>query len=426
VVINIKVPYYQDEAVTIYLGDCVEVMADMPENSVDAIVTDPPYGLEFMGKEWDKFGGRPVGDGYEGNGGMKRYFKGNKPVYEAGLSYQTWTTQWATQALRVLKPGGYLLAFGGTRTYHRLVCGLEDAGFEIRDTICWLYGSGFPKNLDISKQIDKMAGAEREVLGQGKYANKGRRIDNRVYSKATPSDQEVITTPSTEAAKEWQGWGTALKPAFEPIVVARKPISEKNVALNVLKWGTGGMDIDGARIGKENHIVHGKQAGHFQPGSGETIKDYHQVQGRWPANVILDEEAARVLDEQSGESETKRIEKPSDCRGNTWGGTIQTHRGPRGHTDSGGASRFFYCAKASSSERGKGNVHPTCKPVKLMEYLVKLVSREGATILDPFAGSMSTVLAAVALGRECIAIEQSEDYCEILRNRCRQMAMDLR
>lgn len=392
-------------------GDCIEVMAGMPENSVDAVVTDPPYGLEFMGKEWDRlqgsFGriegkdmtlpsitgsirnikcpdcGKWVYDHYPRNclcGGTVRLKM---------RTMQDWHTQWATQALRVLKPGGYLLAFGGTRTYHRLVCGLDDAGFEIRDSVLWLYGQGFPKNLDIGKKLP-----------------------------------------------EWAGWGTALKPAHEPICVARKPLSEKNVVLNVLRWGTGGIDIDGSRIAHQSEEDRNSATPqgrvirkNFAPGQGlkgiETNRP-DTSKGRWPANVILDEEAAAMLDEQSGEGKGtirqptgKMILDPSDG----WNPNSMIDQTVRGFADSGGASRFFYCAKASSKERGEGNNHPTCKPIKLMEYLIKLVSREGATILDPFAGSGSTILAAEALGRKCIAIEQSEEYCEITSKRCRQICL---
>jgi len=335
----------------------------------------------------------------------------------------------------VLKPGGYLLAFGGTRTYHRLVCGLEDAGFEIRDTICWLYGSGFPKNLDISKQIDKMAGAEREVIGslQGGSAMNLRGQNPRPWHERQKErgGEYDITAPATEAAEEGQGWGTALKPAFEPIVVARKPLSEKNVASNVLKWGTGGLDIDGSRIDyqsdsdKDSATPQGKctaksgaLAGGVQHNGERSNFERPDSKGRWPANVILDEEAGAMLDEQSGElkpgGNISGLE-PSKPAKNVYG-EYERHVW-QSHNDSGGASRFFYCAKANPKERGKGNVHPTCKPIALMEYLVKLVSRQGAVVLDPFAGSMSTVLACVALGRKCIAVEQNEEYCEMLKNR---------
>lgn len=413
-------------------GDCIEVMAGMPENSVDAIVTDPPYGLEFMGKEWDRLWDKRAHDDSKRMGTSTVR---NNPTLRAGPVAQLWHTQWATQALRVLKPGGYLLAFGGTRTYHRLVCGLEDAGFEIRDTICWLYGSGFPKNLDISKQIDKMAGAEREVVGQKIRGDvQSAKATGSTYAVAEANRNnkaifgygvENITAPATEAAKEWQGWGTALKPAFEPICVARKPLSEKNVALNLLKWGTGGMDIDGSRVEAPEGLIKGgctKYGGVFGSGQSVTNPEGHP-QGRWPANVILDEETAAMLDEQSGESKSPNAYSPSVNRADASMFGIGGVHHNKEFGDSGGASRFFYCAKASSKERGKGNNHPTCKPIKLMEYLIKLVSREGATILDPFAGSGSTILAAEALGRKCIAIEQSVEYCETMKGRCRQMVL---
>lgn len=447
-------------------GDCIEVMAGMPENSVDAVVTDPPYGLSFMGKEWDKFKPTEIEKSYKLV--HKIDYKDGVPIqrtkaewvtrdsgartvgsYDLSLNgnrgFQDWCQQWATQALRVLKPGGYLLAFGGTRTSHRLVCGLEDAGFEIRDTICWLFGSGFPKNLDISKQIDKMAGAEREVIGQkvrGDVQQAKTTGSTYAVAEANRNNEAIfgygvenITAPATEAAKEWQGWGTALKPAFEPICVARKPLSEKNVASNVLRWGTGGIDIDGSRIGLNGGTARSHQADFPAEGIKGQVhatrgwRTGHQQleinKGRWPANVILDEEAAAMLDEQSGERSAGAFPgKANVPSGKGYeGGWGPANNPERIDMDKGGASRFFYCAKASSKERGKGNNHPTCKPLKLMEYLIKLVSREGATILDPFAGSGSTILAAEALGRKCIGIEQSGEYCEIASNRCRQICL---
>ena len=290
--------YHQDENATIYNGDCIEVMALLPENSVDAVVTDPPYGLEFMGKEWD-------------------------------ITDQQFHQQWAEQALRLLKPGGFMLAFGGTRTSHRLVCGIEDAGFEIRDTVMWLYGSGFPKSLDVSKQIDKMAGAEREVVGE-MIAPDGQAYSKRQPKQWTPQFKDyaqqnapppMITKPSTPEAQHWQGWGTALKPAFEPICVARKPLLEKNVASNVLKWGTGGIDIDGSRVGvdRNNERQYDKEnaSGNTQSKEVNSFgfigirKDEWLNKGRWPANVILEctcdephtdpDCPCYMLDEQSGE-----------------------------------------------------------------------------------------------------------------------------
>lgn len=397
------------------IGDCVEQMRTLDADSVDAIVTDPPYGLEFMGKAWDGFG--------------------------TPLGFQTWTEQWAREALRVLKPGGHLLAFGGTRMYHRLAAGIEDAGFEIRDTLMWLYGSGFPKSLDVSKAIDKAAGAEREVIigagrsniGTGKHGT-GASIYSQVLVDGT-NQQTVrnnLSIPSTEAAKKWEGWGTALKPAVEPIVLARKPLIG-TVAENVLTHGTGALNIDASRIGyksqadKDNALAgdafkrkNTKDKGWSRPWMEDADK-IAQINreakeraqgGRWPANILLDEEAAALLDEQSD-----------------------------------GASRFFYVAKASRAERNKGledrhgffqkklygaggqsldgvsdstatrNIHPTVKPVDLMRYLIRLVTPKGGIVLDPFMGSGTTAVAAIEEGVNWIGCEREPEYVAIIEAR---------
>jgi len=240
-------------------GNNLDILPTLADNSIDSIVTDPPYELGFMGKKWDS----------------------------SGIAYSVELWQ---QCLRVLKPGGHLLSFGGTRTYHRVAVAIEDAGFELRDSIAWLYGSGFPKSLDVSKAIDKAAGAEREVIGNYIAPDGGRRTGGNTFSVGKEPDgrpEGLLTAPSTPEAQQWQGWGTALKPAFEPVIVARKPI-EGTVANNVLKWGTGGLNIDGSRIGTEQRNMTIKETGfgtnfmddNWQP-SG---KSYDKtVQGRWPA-----------------------------------------------------------------------------------------------------------------------------------------------
>jgi len=437
-------------------GDCIEHMKELPENSVDAIITDPPYGLEFMGKEWDKFKeGKNIAGG---NTGANTPYARSKPlnsVYQYQLSdkreMQNFFFGWATECLRVLKAGGFLLSFGGTRTYHRLVCGIEDAGFEIRDTIMWLYGSGFPKSLNIGKQIDKIQGNVGEIIGRkiqrvdgttrNSQPNGGFMKDN-IITKKSDGYIDVI-----KINNEWEGWGTALKPACEPIVVARKPLSEKNVALNVLKWGTGGINIDACRVGNRKDTRHGggKSSEHIQQLNPD-VKGYELPQGRFPANIILDEEAGKMLDEQSGISNSKRsLMKGGKQDTIAYGdyGKIETERG---HNDSGGASRFFYCAKASKSERNYGcenlegkpidiqqphnskdleeryamkfkNNHPTVKPVSLMEYLVKLVSKPKAIILDPFIGSGTTAIACLKLNRFFIGIEKEPKYIKIANAR---------
>jgi site-specific DNA-methyltransferase (adenine-specific) len=373
-------------------------MKTLEADSVDAIVTDPPYGLEFMGKEWDGFG--------------------------TPLGFQTWSEQWAREALRVLKPGGHLLAFGGTRMYHRLAAGIEDAGFEIRDTLMWLYGSGFPKSLDVSKAIDKAAGAEREVTGlkDGTAAVSESGIGAAAVGVKQQKIQVSITAPSTEAAKKWQGWGTALKPAVEPIVLARKPLIG-TVAANVLTHGTGALNIDASRIGTEQ--IETGRAGR----SGSSSFSHSSIgskmaphTGRWPANILLDEEAAALLDEQSGErptGEVKPYTRDSDNRrvySGTWGNDMKFER----EASSGGASRFFYVAKASRSERDAGlerNIHPTVKPVALMKYLIRLVVPKGGVVLDPFLGSGTTAVAAIEEGVEWIGCEREPEYVEIIKAR---------
>ena len=400
----------------IYNMDCLDGMKLLDDNSVDSIVTDPPYGLSkepniievlthwlndeeykhpskgFMGKEWDSFVPGPA----------------------------IWK-----EVFRVLKPGGHLLCFAGTRTYDLMCMSIRLAGFEIRDCIQWLYGSGFPKSHDISKAIDKKLGAERKVLGASpnwRESKRDREKDGKMEVRG--KNAGLITEPATPEAQEWNGWGTALKPANEPIVLARKPISEKTIAENVLKWGTGGLNIDGCRIGTEEIKTYGKRKG--QGVSLEWSKytspegyEGETHQGRFPANVILDEEAGRMLDEQSGITKSGKVKTDKEA----YEGTSNTGflRGKstsqNQHGDTGGASRFFYCAKASKKERGEGNNHPTVKPVKLIEYLITLITPPNGTVLDPFFGSGTTGIAAVNLGFNYIGIELDEHYVEIARRR---------
>lgn len=373
----------------IYNGNCLNEMKRLADNSVSAIVTDPPYGLSFMNKHWD---------------------------YDVP-SIEIWK-----EALRVLKPGGHLLSFGGTRTYHRMVVAIEDAGFEIRDQIQWIYGSGFPKSHNIDKAIDKMAGAEREVIGEKTFSDGSKARKTQNLGTAVFNDPEsrasnlVITAPSTDSAKQWQGWGTALKPANEPIVVARKPLDRgMTIAQNVLKYGTGALNIDETRIGTDE--IESGRSGHTGFCTPAESTDNKQFSiGRWPANVIFDEEAAAMLDEQSGVLNSGKPGK----RKKEWTGYatgLKTLGQESGFGDSGGASRFFYCAKASRRERGENNCHPTIKPIKLMEYLIKLVTPPNGIILDPFMGSGSTGVATKNLGVNFIGIEMNEEYFEIAKKR---------
>lgn len=386
----------------IYAGNNLEVLPELQSNSVDSIVCDPPYELGFMGKSWDN----------------------------SGIAYSVELWQ---QCLRVLKPGGHLLAFGGTRTWHRLAVAIEDAGFEIRDNIAWLYGSGFPKSHNVALGIDKKNG----------HANRGRAIPTASKYQATDIEEEnKLTSNPVEAyeaksdeAKQWEGWGTALKPAHEPIVVARKPLIG-TVAENVLKHGVGGLNIDATRIGFANEEDRKESTSKNQhadfgtaPLAGNnTYGDYSMIQpknydpvGRWPANIILDEHTAELLDEQSD------------------------------------ASRFFYVAKASKRDRNEGlehlpleevafgghgnnepdgmtqqlihaprqNFHPTVKPTALMQYLIRLVTPEGGVVLDPFAGSGSTGKAAILEGKRFIGIELTSEYLPIIEGRLKHAYLTL-
>jgi site-specific DNA-methyltransferase (adenine-specific) len=386
----------------IYEGDCLELMKMLPDKYFDLLITDPPYELNFMGKGWDKTG--------------------------IANDVNMWK-----EALRVLKPGGYLLSFGGTRTYHRMTCGIEDAGFEIRDCIMWIYGSGFPKSLNIGKQIDKIQGNEREVVGKYQHPDGNKRNcklgqNENCYGKYGAIDFEHSIDKGTS---EWEGWGTALKPAVEPIVVARKPLSEKNVALNVLKWGTGGINIDESRVGTDGGSINEGEPNYKNNVYGEGLgglKTTSNNIGRFPANVIFDEEAGQMLDEQSGVSNSKQslMGMGLDTDDTIYGKGNPDFKSIRGHNDKGGASRFFYCAKASKSERNFGldgsipikkNNHPTVKPISLIEYLIKLVSREGSIILDPFLGSGTTAVACLKLNRKFIGIEKEPDYVKIAEER---------
>ena len=381
----------------IYNMDCLEGMKLLDDNSVDSIVTDPPYELGFMGKAWDS----------------------------TGIAYNV--DMWK-ECLRVLKPGGHLLSFGGSRTYHRMACAIEDAGFEIRDQIMWIYGSGFPKSHDISKAIDKKLGTYVE----GKLLPSSRTTGASATGIATTFRKKTASNPQAPEAQQWDGWGTALKPANEPIVLARKPISEKTIAENVLKWGTGGLNIDGCRIPanwKEEYppswFTSGKSKENAKDywGKGNikknTVADRISDKGRFPANVILDEEAGKLLDEQSGNLKSggtrpNGINKSERSWKNTSKEIIANNYIP---PSEGGASRFFYCAKASRKERGEGNNHPTVKPIKLMEYLITLITPPNGIVLDPFIGSGTTAIAALNTGRFFIGIEKEEKYVEIARKR---------
>lgn len=394
---------------TIHHGDCLAVLSVMPDNSVDSIVTDPPYGLSFMGKKWD---------------------------YDVP-SVEIWA-----ECLRVLKPGGHLLAFAGTRTQHRMAVNIEDAGFEIRDMISWVYGSGFPKSLDVSKAIDKAAGAEREVVGPGRRHNSKRCAVAHGDSERLAGGVPDITAPATDSARQWDGWGTALKPALEPITMARKPL-DGTVAANVLAHGTAALNINGCRISfadaqDEKESKQKNQHGDFGSGHrtnnvfGKDTKDRENYApaGRWPANLIHD-----------GSDEVRALFPESSVTGS--------------------AARFFYCPKASKKDRDEGleqmeqatasemvnradgsagmnspragagrtagarNHHPTVKPTELMRYLCRLITPPSGVVLDPFMGSGSTGKAALREGFTFIGIEREADYLPLARARLAAEVLDL-
>ena len=400
------------------LGDCLDKLKELDDNSVDSIVTDPPYGLSFMGKKWD---------------------------YDVP-SVEIWE-----ECMRVLKPGGHLLSFAGSRTYHRMAVRIEDAGFEIRDQIMWIYGSGFPKSMDISKQIDKRAGVERKVIGTTK--GKGGENLNKLSREGKGDSDNAkgmgayglgakqitidipLTAPATDEAKQYEGWGTALKPAHEPIVMARKPIAEKTVADNILEYGTGCINIDGCRVefvsdadraestNKNQHADFGSTMG-----TNQIYGDYSMLEpqnynppGRFPANIIFDEEAGKLLDEQSGTSKSTggRSGNKNGVGSNgiygQYNGEVRDEN--PGFGDVGGASRFFYCPKTSKKDRDVDNIHPTVKPTDLMAYLVRLVTPKGGVVLDPFMGSGSTGKAAVREGMQFVGIERESEYFDIAEAR---------
>ena len=489
---------------TLILGDCLDKLRELPDNSVDSIVTDPPYGLGkepdalamltdwietghhdvkgrgFMGKEWDAFVPQP----------------------------QVWH-----ECLRVLKPGGHLLAFAGTRTQDLMTLGLRLAGFEIRDVVAWVYGSGFPKSLDVSKAIDKQGGGEgmpendrkafaaelrekREAAGVSRqelaswfpqYLEVTKNWERQDVGFRVPSepdyqilvdrlgvseswrirvrledkrrlisedlqdrrgDETVIGlghsgkewAATTDAAKQWDGWGTALKPALEPITLARKPL-EGTVAGNVLKWHTGALNIDGCRVETSENLNGGAYAENLNGGAyaekghcaesqslrqgsgmnqpGKTVgKEFQQPQGRWPANLIHDgsDEAVAGFPHAKGQQGAVGPQHGAKKSVNAYGDYGPRDQfEPRG--DTGSAARFFYCAKASRSDRGEGNNHPTVKPTDLMRYLCRLITPPGGKILDPYLGSGSTGIAAQEEGFEFVGIERDEKYFQIARER---------
>jgi site-specific DNA-methyltransferase (adenine-specific) len=420
-------------------GDNIELLRELEENSVDSIVTDPPYGLSFMNKKWD---------------------------------YDVPSTEFWKEVYRVLKPGGHVLSFGGTRTYHRMVVNMEDAGFEIRDQIQWLYGSGFPKNHNIGKAYDKKMDNDREVVGKDKSGVSSRGFQS--LENTTSGEYDI-----TKGNSPYEGWGTALKPANEPICLARKPLSEKTIVDNVIEWETGGMNIDECRVGLldgENTGRNNKDGDNGWKNSsggknGNKLREDEGLEllGRWPANVILecicdevikgekgevinrypggttfggdkkinDEVVGtwfndkgdihtnpncpcRLLDEHSGERKVGKGKRSGGFQEGYIDGEVKNRVENEGYNDSGGASRFFYSAKVSKKERNMGienNNHPTIKPVSLMAYLCRLITPKGGVVLDPFMGSGSTGISALLEDFNFIGMEMDEEYFKIAESR---------
>jgi site-specific DNA-methyltransferase (adenine-specific) len=430
-------------------GDCLEVLKDLPGDSIDAVVTDPPYGLSQHSPEdvqvclhaW--LNGKPF------------------ETTRGGFMGKTWDS-WVPgpeiwkEVFRVLKPGGHALVFAGTRTVDLMGIALRLAGFETRDMVAWVYGSGFPKSLDVSKAIDKAAGAEREVVGFRKDAfgdaESSETEDGRnLWGKPSTKQVELRSNdPVTEAARKWEGWGTALKPALEPVLLVRKPLIG-TVAENVLKHGTGAINVDGCRVPTDwsdrpdswKRSGYGKKPTTSMFGSGGTGIDTSK--GRWPSNFLLDEGAAVLLDDLTGDRPSTLTGREDPTRshhpvssadnygliGSRWGGKKTQGRL---YADSGGASRFFYCAKASSEDREEGleglassdseegsrkNTHTTVKPTELMRYLCRLVTPPNGVVLDPFMGSGSTGKAAVLEGFNFVGVERESEYMKIADSRIR-------
>jgi DNA modification methylase len=398
-----------DGKVTLLCGDCRDAIKTLPDNSIDAVVTDPPYALVSIGKRFGSENAAPAKAG---------------TVYaraSSGFMGRTWDTGevafavefWA-EVYRVLKPGGHVVAFGGTRTYHRMACAIEDAGFEIRDQLQWLYGVGFPKSHDVSKGIDKAAGARGETFYSGPNHK------NEVYGEGMGGGRTLAPyAPATDAARQWSGWGTALKPANEPIVLARKPLSEGTVAANVLRWGTGALNIDATRIDTDADDPNKRRAtgeGYSGPNGmfvGASKRPATLSTGRWPANVVHDgsDEVTALFPNSKS---TPRTPSPTHHTGRVT--TFQRGSETSDYCDEGSAARFFYSAKASKADRA-GSKHPTVKPIKLMQWLVRLITPPGGVVLDPFAGSGSTGAAAVAEGVRAILIEREAEYQSDIRRR---------
>lgn len=429
--------YSENKNYKLFNGNMLDMLQVIEKESIDSIVCDPPYELNFMCKGWDNSG--------------------------IAFNPETWK-----QCYEVLKPGGYLLAFGGSRTYHRIACAIEDAGFEIRDTIMWLYGSGFPKSMNVGLAIDKKNGVESEVIGIGQSGSSD--THTRTMNSETKDGKSAFggEYEIKRATNKWNGWGTCLKPSFEPIIIARKPFKGSLVD-NVIKNGVGGLNIDECRVGNETISIHNAPKGTFaggEYGRGSDTSSYRDSTGRFPANTILtydetdfEEVCGGFPNTKTGNIKPHKNKSNGVCNFNTQNETINYFNG-----DSGSASRYFYCAKASKKDRDEGldefetksheeinnrkegsagatkqygggtnpflsvscprkNTHPTVKPTELMQYLVRLVTPNNGTILDPFNGSGSTGKAVMYENKErnknykYIGIELTEEYLPIAKAR---------
>ena len=421
--------------VTVHHGDSRQVLKGVADASIDSVVCDPPYALVSIGK---RFGAENAAAAKPGKTGA--YARAS-----AGFMGQKWDTgetvfdpDFWVEVLRVLKPGGHLLAFSGTRTYHRLACAVEDAGFEIRDMVSWLYGSGFPKSHNVGKAIDRHNGDARPVIGTETIANdmRGGALLDVAHGVDRPAFERNVTSAASAASAAWEGWGTALKPACEPIVLARKPLAG-TVAANVLAHGTGALNIDASRIGYDpndtnpaTNPLHRKQAGYANANAADhgsssySLKDGFgernpNAGGRWPANVIHDgsEEVTEAFpDTSSGAWNGQRTTpKTKGVYGTFEGGAEAAREG-----SAGSAARFFYSSKADAADRC-GSKHPTVKPIDLMAYLCRLVTPPGGTVLDPFAGSGSTGMACLREGFDCVLIEREAQYVEDIHRRLKHV-----
>ena len=453
-----------DGRAALHAGDCRDVLKTMTDNSVDSVVTDPPYALVSIVKRFGKTSlvdetdtsdrSRKGADSYAR---LAKGFMGKEwDNGDAAFSVEFWA-----EVLRVLKPGGHVAAFSGTRTYHRLACAIEDAGFEIRDQLAWVYGTGFPKSHDVSKGIDKAAGAERQVIGfdetklrpnKDGFAKVTANVGERGGNAGHQDNGATVTAAATDAARAWEGWGTALKPSWEPIVLARKPLSEGTVAANVLRWGTGALNIAATRIATDEAAVErndeqtqdrryteeGATDFAAKPGArrGRPLRVARRNEqsdadrnayskglagsqavgettlGRWPANLIhdgSDEVLAAFPDSKgqqgdvSGNEKSRTGDENTNCYGE-YGRVAFSKR-----DDSGSAARFFYSAKADADDR-LGSKHPTVKPVDLMRWLVRLVTPPSGIVLDPFAGTGTTGEAALREGFAAALVEREAEY----------------